>query len=287
VKAGNSCGITGSYCFTINVYPTPNSISGITGSANGVCGSNKYYSVPSQSGITFTWSIPPGASILSGQGTRQIYVSFSSLFSTGDITVTASSACGTSVTAFKTISGAPSSPSSITGPTSICFNAQNVSYSCTSVSGSTSYQWTIPAGATIVSGQGTQNLILNYNGLAGTSSPLRVRSVNPCGQSNNRTVNIGFLTCPRLENTATSDFIIYPNPTSDECTIGFNSEVEHKTELQILNPEGQLVMTPIILSGSGPQQYNVSTTSLADGVYFVLMKSSDGSMKTQKIIVQH
>jgi hypothetical protein len=287
VKAGNSCGITGSYCFTINVYPTPNSISGITGSANGVCGSNKYYSVPSQSGITFTWSIPPGASILSGQGTRQIYVSFSSLFSTGDITVTASSACGTSVTAFKTISGAPSSPSSITGPTSICFNAQNVSYSCTSVSGSTSYQWTIPAGATIVSGQGTQNLILNYNGLAGTSSPLRVRSVNPCGQSNNRTVNIGFLTCPRLENTATSDFIIYPNPTSDECTIGFNSEVEHKTELQILNPEGQLVMTPIILSGSGPQQYNFSTTSLADGVYFVLMKSSDGSMKTQKIIVQH
>jgi hypothetical protein len=287
VKASNSCGTTSNYCISISVVPTPNAISSITGSGYGVCGSTKTYSVPAQSGINFTWSVTAGAVINSGQGTNSVSVTFNSTFGNGNISVTASSSCGTPVIATKVINGKPLAPTAITGQSTICYNLQNALYSCTAVSGATTYTWTVPAGVTIVSGQGTTNVVLNFNGTPGSTIQLKVKSGNSCGQSSNRLANISLLNCPRVELATDERFNLYPNPASEEFTVTFSSETEQKTELQILNPEGQLVMTPIFLSGSGPQQYNVSTTSLADGVYFVLMKSSDGTMKTQKIIIQH
>jgi hypothetical protein len=46
-------------------------------------------------------------------------------------------------------------------------------------------------------------------------------------------------------------------------------------------------MNPVILSGSGQQQYKVSTAMLADGVYFVLIKNVEGVLETQKLVIQH
>ena len=56
----------------------------------------------------------------------------------------------------------------ITGSTNVLAGQVNVSYMITSVSGASNYVWTIPAGATIASGQGTTNLLVNF--VCGTSS---------------------------------------------------------------------------------------------------------------------
>lgn len=56
----------------------------------------------------------------------------------------------------------------ITGQTTICGTPSNVMYSISSVSGATSYNWTAPPGASIVSGQGTTTIAINYN--TGSSS---------------------------------------------------------------------------------------------------------------------
>jgi hypothetical protein len=57
---------------------------------------------------------------------------------------------------------------SITGPVNICGNPSSVTYSIPSVTGATTYTWTAPPGATIVSGQGSISININYQ--AGSSS---------------------------------------------------------------------------------------------------------------------
>jgi hypothetical protein len=52
-------------------------------------------------------------------------------------------------------------PYSITGPISVLFNQQNIVFSIPSHSGST-YNWAVPKGAVIVSGQGTNLVTVNW-----------------------------------------------------------------------------------------------------------------------------
>ncbi len=51
---------------------------------------------------------------------------------------------------------------SISGATVLCAGSQNVTYTVPSASGVSTYNWSVPAGATIVSGQGTSTIAVNY-----------------------------------------------------------------------------------------------------------------------------
>ncbi len=57
---------------------------------------------------------------------------------------------------------------SISGPTNICGAQSNLTYSISPVPGATSYSWTVPAGGTINSGQGTASIIVSF--ISGSSS---------------------------------------------------------------------------------------------------------------------
>jgi poly(hydroxyalkanoate) depolymerase family esterase len=61
------------------------------------------------------------------------------------------------------------SPSSITGNINVLNSAAGVIYSVPALSGNT-YTWTVPAGATIVSGQGTNAIIVNFGSTSGNIS---------------------------------------------------------------------------------------------------------------------
>ena len=58
----------------------------------------------------------------------------------------------------------------------------NCAYSIAGVSGATTYAWTVPPGATIVSGQGTTAIMVNY-GLAAASGYVSVTPANGFGSS--------------------------------------------------------------------------------------------------------
>lgn len=53
------------------------------------------------------------------------------------------------------------------GNVSPCPNAQGLGYSVSSLSGATGYTWTVPPGATIVSGQGTSSIVMNMGTMSG------------------------------------------------------------------------------------------------------------------------
>ncbi len=63
--------------------------------------------------------------------------------------------------------GMLSTPSAILGNTSPCENTTSETYSISPVSGATGYSWTVPSGATIVSGQGTTSIVVNFGTTSG------------------------------------------------------------------------------------------------------------------------
>lgn len=162
---------------TIGATPvTPGTISGNIAPCEGA---TMAYNIATVTGATiYTWSVPLGSTILSGQGTNAITVVIGQ--NSGNISVTAGNTCGTSPESQLTItvSPLPANPGIITGPNSACDNTTQ-SYSVVSVAGLT-YNWTVPAGSTITSGQGTADITVLLGTVSGTIS---VNAVNTCGNS--------------------------------------------------------------------------------------------------------
>ncbi|MCE2712967.1 MAG: T9SS type A sorting domain-containing protein, partial [Cryomorphaceae bacterium] len=141
------------------------------------------YSISSVSGATsYTWSVPSGATIVSGQGTTSITVDYGA--TSGDVSVTATNSCGTSSasTLAITLNEAPATPGAITGISSQCPGATAQGYSISSVSGATSYTWSVPAGWTITSGQNTTGIQVTV-GSFGDNGDISVAASNGCGTS--------------------------------------------------------------------------------------------------------
>lgn len=74
----------------------------------------------------------------------------------------------------------------ITGPSSVCSNS-TYNYSITSVSGATSYLWTVPTGAVVNSGQGTTNISVTFGGSSGS---ITVTPSGTCGTGNTSSLTV-------------------------------------------------------------------------------------------------
>ena len=81
---------------------------------------------------------------------------------------------------FPSNASAPATPGSITGSATPCQNATAVAYSIAAVSGASSYNWTVPSGSTIASGQGTASITVNF---PTTNGNVCVTASNACGTS--------------------------------------------------------------------------------------------------------
>ncbi|MFN8154925.1 MAG: GEVED domain-containing protein [Bacteroidia bacterium] len=286
VKTLNSCGTTTNYCITVNSYAVPNNFTSITGNTSGACNIQFTYSVPAQAGITYTWTVPAGATIVSGQGTNSVVIGFGSGFGTGVISVVAASQCGATVTASKSVKGLPSIPTSITGPTTPCYNGTGITYSCPAVTGATTYTWTVPAGTTIVSGQGTNTLVVDFNAVIGGTGSLKVKSGNTCGSSSNRTVTISWPFCPRMsESKPGQQAELIPNPAQAYTMLYWYSEQEEQVSIEIINAIGQRVQHLLGGVGSGEQEYRIETGDRAPGVYFVTLCHEDGKRETMRLVI--
>jgi hypothetical protein len=108
---------------------------------------------------------------------------------------------------------APATPSIISGPTNNLCNMQNVVYSVTNVIGLT-YNWVVPSGATIVSGQGTNSIIVNFGSTLGscntcTGPQITVSASNGCLSSPARCLSITLY--PDKPGTITGPYNTTPN----------------------------------------------------------------------------
>lgn len=119
-----------------------------------------YSIAPVATATTYTWSVPSGATITSGQGTTSIVVTYGS--SSGSVSVTADNVCGASPARTLAITvTVVGQPVSISGNLAPCRNAAGVSYSISPVAGAIIYSWTVPSGMTLLSGQGSTSILVN------------------------------------------------------------------------------------------------------------------------------
>ncbi|HEX4876004.1 MAG TPA: S8 family serine peptidase, partial [Chitinophagaceae bacterium] len=78
---------------------------------------------------------------------------------------------------------------SISGQTVVCGTPAGVPYSVAAVTGATSYTWSVPPGAIIASGQGTNNIFVDYPG-GSTSGNVAVFASNGVCQSPSQTLAV-------------------------------------------------------------------------------------------------
>lgn len=195
VAASNACGqspsITPRKLFVQSLANNPGAISG---QASGLCGpTTKTYSIAAVPMATsYTWSVPSGATIISGQTTTSINVSFTAGFTFGNICVTANNACGSTAPSCKLLSGVSPTPGPVAGPNSVCKNQSGVQYSIAQVAGATSYTWTAPQAAQITSGQGTNIIVVKFGPQSGN---ITVKANSACGSSPVSTLAVAVVNC--------------------------------------------------------------------------------------------
>lgn len=179
---------TNGFCYSISSLPlvvqvnnvplSPGNISGISVVCDG--SQNINYMVNPVIGATaYNWTVPTGATIISGNNTNSIYVSFDTGSLSGSINVSATNDCGTgpiSPSLFINIEPVPGTPLSIVGPVQLCDSGEEITYSVPAVSNAYSYNWTIPANSIMVSGANTNQIVLKF--LSAGSGNLSVLGVN-------------------------------------------------------------------------------------------------------------
>jgi gliding motility-associated-like protein len=175
--------ITGSGTLPAN----PGAISTVSSACTGDLVHASVQTVPGAA--TYGWALPAGATTVGA--TNGPTITFRMGNTSGNISVTGNNACGSSATPAARslfLGTIPSPPTQILGNATPCTNLDSLPYEINPVTGATSYTWSVPAGATIVSGTGTPTIYINWgNSLGGSVS---VTANNNCGVSTATTLNV-------------------------------------------------------------------------------------------------
>lgn len=147
------------------------------------------FSIPTVGGGVYDWTIPTDATIISGEGTNEITVDWGC--SAGTVIVTLSSTCVTSITDTFSVALVEYA---ITGGSIVQLNSAGNIYAINNIPGAT-YNWTVPADAVIASGQGTNEITVDFGVSNGDIS---VEVMTGCGTQTYTlavTLNPSFLYC--------------------------------------------------------------------------------------------
>ena len=187
----------GSTSIIVNPVLTP-SVS-IATSSTSICSSPRssvtFTAAPTNGGTSPTYTFKNGAATLQ-TGTSNTYTT-TSLPSGANITVamTSNATCASPTTvtssaiSMNVYSGSPSdwngSVNITASPSSICPPATNVTLSVPAVANAQYYQWNLPTGWTITSGNLTNNITATVSTTASIGAQIiTVNAVNPCGSNN-------------------------------------------------------------------------------------------------------
>ena len=184
-NGSTGCAAPSPTSLAVTVNPMPGSAGTITGTA-AVCGGAvgvAYSIAPVANAVSYVWTLPAGATIATGFNTNSITVNFAGNASSGNITAQGNNLCGNGVPSppfAVTVTQLPAAAGTITGPASVCQNTTGAVYSVGAIANATGYTWTVPAGATIVSGGSTNSITVDF-GASATSGNITVLGTNSCG----------------------------------------------------------------------------------------------------------
>ena len=167
---------------------------------------------------------------------------------------------------------------SVNGLQTVLANQTGVTYSVTPTA-STTYTWTVPAGAGITSGQGTNQITVTFSTTSGNVSVTETAATCKVGPLN-LFVNVGGSSNINQITNSQNEVLVYPNPSKG--VIHIQSEKTIQT-IKIRNLLGEVIYNK--------QQVNVKengidVSSYPTGVYLIYIQAGDKSTTIKKIILE-
>ncbi len=270
---------------TITIYGKPSTPGTITGIINGACAgsSNVPYSIASVAAAnSYTWTAPANATIVSGQGTSSILVSYNATFTSGTLSVIASNICGNSSSRSTTVRSVPLRPGTIAGNASVCANQTGLVFSVAAVLSASNYLWTVPATCTLTTGQGTNSITVDWGTATGSIS---VKAQNGCGYGPLRSKTVS-VTCRNAIAGEVNEFSISPNPATDYVICNYSSSSSTQIQIILTDMAGRIITEMNKKVEEGSNQIGLNTSALAKGVYIVGVKSLDNKFLVRKLVIE-
>lgn len=285
VEAENECGTgepSNAQAITVITNPEP---TGTIDGAEIVClgDENLIYQVAEvENASSYIWTVPAGFEIVSGQGTNIIDVNVTMDAVSGSLTVLAGNDCGIAESASNLsveASTIPQATGDISGPTQITNLEELVAYSVDEVGGATSYNWVLDPTWTLVSGEGTNAVQIQF-GSASADGILTVNAENICGTGEGSSVSIDIIHVGIVEPLS-STLRIYPNPTDGRLVIDFGENYLSQSIIRIVNLVGETVKE---MEVTNEKSIDVDLSNLVSGVYFVHIQSQKGLVTKQVVL---
>ncbi|MBL7924996.1 MAG: proprotein convertase P-domain-containing protein [Bacteroidia bacterium] len=204
----------------LSIFAPLGSTNTVSGSATVCQGqSGLVYSIaPVLNATSYAWTLPAGFTITSGSGTPSITVSISAGAGGGIISVVPSNPCqtGAASSGFSvSVNPLPAAAGPVSGSSVVCAGQSGVQYSLAPVSNAVSYAWTLPAGASVVAGAGTNVITVDFGPFA-VSGNISVQGVNACGSGTASilSITVGVTPVAPLISAAGSTTVCSPNTVS-------------------------------------------------------------------------
>ena len=111
---------------------------------------------------------------------------------------------------------------------------------------------------------------------------LIIQIANPnSDEANIRIDNLCFDYVSGSSDITTTNFSIYPNPTTGQLTIQFSTSIDQDISLKVLDILGRQVNNGFIQKGSSSHNFSIDDMA---GIYIIQLTDSDGNMSQRKVI---
>ncbi len=286
----------------------PSTVVTVTGQIGAICGENTYnYTMtPAVNTSAYQITAPVGSIVTSASNTSNA----SNVLETSDLTfsvalpanfstlavktivIYSKNGVGLSATA-KTLTLNPASPTipAVNGGTTFC-TSTNVTFSVADMVGASSYVWTVANGAVIVSGQGTNTVVVSFAAVTVPSTLLRVKAISECGVAGaDKYISLTNVPCATGENDTTAKISnvseVYPNPVVDAFTLEMQSSKATAAQMQVYTFEGNLLLSKQINLAEGENTVSESVSELKKGLYIVkITNEATNEVVVKKMIKQ-
>lgn len=208
VAGTNSCitGASSTLSVTVNPAPTP-----VISGPNSACTGSGNYNYSTSTGMSnYVWAISPGGEIISGEGTPSIVVHWNTTgYQNVQVNYNNANGChAQNPTIYDVVvEDVPSAAGDIIGPSSVCAGSQGIVYTVNPIAGASNYQWILPPGAVIVSGAGTNSIVLNY-AFNAVSGNLSVFGENNCGSGTSSGISITVSPAPPKPMVTVNGYVL-------------------------------------------------------------------------------
>ena len=154
-------------------------------------------------------------------------------------------------------------------------------YTCDA--GAASYLWEVENGATIVSGQGTNSVVIDWGSevVAGTEVTVIAYNEDDC-PGDVSSIHVEFAVGVS-EIDLTSNLVAFPNPAVSQVQINLESDLNTGlVDCQMRSLSGQLVRSFVISDGIA----TIDVSNLASGIYLLSLQTERGLVR-ESLVVSH